>query len=113
LRVRHFAGITHARYAAAFLRGDVFLDDVNEAILVHTKSVLPHETTTRNASCQLGSKHACSVGFRCPPSTAFVDADHQKNMFHDESGKFCNCWVQEHVETILLPMLEAALLQYN
>jgi hypothetical protein len=94
-------------------RGDIFLDDVNEGMLVHTKSVLPHETMTRNATCQLGSKHTCSVGFRCPASTEFVDADHRKNVFRDASGKFCNCWVHEHVEGVLLPMMETALLHFS
>jgi hypothetical protein len=99
---------SHPRDDGCLRRGDVFLDDVTEGMLVHTKSVLPHETMSRNATCRLGSKNTCSVGFRCPASTEFVDADHQKNVFRDESGKFCNCWVHEHVEGVLLPMMETA-----
>jgi hypothetical protein len=90
-------------------RKDVFLDDLTEGILIHTKSVLPHETMTRTTACQLGSKQVCSVGFICPATTPFVDADHQKNVFRDASGGYCNCWVQEHVDRVLIPLLERSL----
>lgn len=87
-------------------RGDEFLDDLTEGLLIHTKSILPHETMTSSATCQLGSKHQCPIGYVCPETTLFVDEDHQKNVFRDASGHFCNCWVQEHVDQVLIPLLE-------
>jgi hypothetical protein len=89
--------------------GDAFLDELTPAVLVHTNSVLPHETMTRNATCQLGSKHVSAVGYTCPDSLPFDDKLHQKNVFRDENGSFCNCWVNPHVEGYLVPRLEAAL----
>jgi hypothetical protein len=89
--------------------GDAFLDELTQGVLVHTKSVLPHETMTRNATCQLESKHVCAVGYACPDSLPFDDKLHQKNVFRDENGSFCNCWVNTHVEDFLVPRLEAAL----
>jgi len=72
--------------------GDVFLDELKEGVLVHAKSVLPHETMTRNATCYTGSKRSCAVGHVCPESTAFDDSVHQKNLFRDADGNYCNCW---------------------
>ena len=89
--------------------GDTFLDDVQEGCLVHTKSVLPYETIYRSSFCLNASKHACPVGLECPDSTAFVDEDHTKNIFHDESGNYCNCWINHHLEDNLIPRLEKEL----
>jgi hypothetical protein len=89
--------------------GDAFLDELTQGVLVHTKSVMPHETMTRNATCWLGSKHVCQVGYTCPDSLPFDDKLHQKNVFHAENGSFCNCWVNRHLEDYLVPRLEAAL----
>lgn len=123
----HYSTITAdiARTAAAYQRdypshtytrdvvhdefGDVFLDELTQGVLVHTKSVLPHETMTRNVTCKLNARYACMVGHECPDTTEFVDALHQKNVFTDEAGNFCNCWVNKHLEKILIPKLETAL----
>jgi hypothetical protein len=93
--------------------GGAFLDELTQGVLVHTKSVLPHETMTRSATCQLGSKHTCAVGYECPDSLPFDDKLHQKNVFHDDNGSFCNCWLNRHVEDYLLPRLEAALKSHS
>lgn len=92
--------------------GDAFVDDVTEGILMHTKSVLPYETATRNATCHLGSHHSCQMGVACPASTKFVDAKHQKNEFVDEQGRYCNCWINEELEHRLLPQLDQALAEH-
>jgi len=88
---------------------DRFLDELTEGVLIHTKSVLPHETSTRTATCHNASKHTCIMGHECPESTVFDDATHQKNLFHDENGRFCNCWVEPYVENYWIPKLEKAL----
>lgn len=90
-------------------RGATFLDELTEGVLVHAKSVLPHETMSRNATCRVGSKLSCQVGYACPDSTDFVDELHHKNVFTDESGNYCNCWVNHHLEDILIPKLDQAL----
>lgn len=88
---------------------DVFLDEISQGSLIHAKTVLPHETMTWVESCKHGSRHTCSVGFECPESTPFVDALHQKNVFQDDHGEYCNCWVDPNVEKTWLPRLKVAL----
>ena len=88
---------------------DRFLDELSEGVLIHTKSVLPHETATRTATCHYATKHSCMMGLACPDSTPFDDAVHQKNIFLDEQGRFCNCWIDSHVENYWIPQLEHAL----
>ncbi|KAL7576371.1 hypothetical protein ACA910_018181 [Epithemia clementina (nom. ined.)] len=95
--------------------GDTFLDELQEGCLVHTKSILPHETMFRSSLCKTSSTHVCPVGFECPDSTAFVDKLHTKNIFHDEAGNYCNCWINHHLEDTLIPRLEKELIlnQHN
>jgi hypothetical protein len=88
---------------------EMFLDEVTQGTLIHTRSVLPLETKRRSTECYLNSKHNCILGYPCPDSVAFVDGLYQKNAFHDEGGKFCNCWVNGHLETVLIPLLESLL----
>ncbi|GAX16239.1 hypothetical protein FisN_3Hh279 [Fistulifera solaris] len=91
--------------------GDRFLDELNEGVLVHTKSVLPYETMTRSANCRSGKQYrGCGVGRVCPESTIFNDTIHQENLFVDESGSFCNCWINQKVESTWVKRLEEALL---
>lgn len=90
--------------------GDRFLNELNEGLLVHTKSVLPYETMTRSANCKSGKQHrGCAVGRVCPESTVFNDTIHQDNLFVDESGNFCNCWINQKVENFWVKRLEEAL----
>lgn len=88
---------------------EVFLDELTQGTLIHTRSVLPHETKRRSSECVLNSKNNCILGYPCPNSVEFVDGLYQKNAFRDEAGKYCNCWVNERVETILIPQVEAIL----
>lgn len=89
--------------------GDIFLDELSEGVLVHTKSIMPHETMSRNSSCQIGSPSTCLVGYACPETTRFQDSIHQKNLFRDEHGNYCNCWPNLHLEDKLIPALHAKL----
>lgn len=99
----------HRKTIASAEYRDVFLDELTQGSLLHAKTVLPYETSTWEANCKHGSKHGCSVGFECPDSTQFIDALHQKNVFQDELGQYCNCWVDPNIESKWLPRLESAL----
>lgn len=88
---------------------DKFLDELTEGALLHAKSLLPHETMTRSSTCYNASKHVCVVGHACSATTAFDDSKHKDNIFHDENGKYCNCWIDNHVENYWVPLLEKAL----
>jgi hypothetical protein len=91
---------------------EIFLDELTEGVLLHAKSVLPHETMTRTATCRNASRHACEVGHECPDEVVFEDEIHRDNLFHDSRGKYCNCWVDDHVERYWVPLLEAELTKY-
>jgi hypothetical protein len=77
--------------------------------MLHARSVLPYETSTRESSCVLNSKLFCPVGIQCPTSTPYIDNLLKKNVFTDEQGQYCNCWSNDHVEKELLPMLEKSM----
>lgn len=89
--------------------GDVFLDDVTEGVLIHAKTVLPFEMVTRSFACQTGSKNSCAVGHVCSSTTVFNDTIQKNNQFLDDEGRYCNCWVNPHIESKILPKLEAVL----
>lgn len=114
---------------------EVFLDEINEGLLVHTRSVLPHESQYRKQGCQIGSKWGCALGkpgksfyffcsfliqsllsianicsgYVCPDSTPFVDEKHKDNAFVDDSGQYCNCWKNSKIEDLYAPNLELML----
>lgn len=92
---------------------EVYLDELNEGLLVHTKSVLPHETQYREQGCQIGSKYGCSVGVLCPDSTPFEDEKHKENVFVDAEGHYCNCWMNDKVEHVYVPRLASLLAKHK
>jgi hypothetical protein len=67
----------------------------------------------RSLACVSGSEHTCPVGLECPASTPFVDELHQKNVFTDETGRYCNCWPDLNVENIWLPRLEETVATFS
>lgn len=92
---------------------EVFLDELNQGLLVHTRSVLPHESQYREQGCQIGSKYGCAVGYVCPDSTPFEDEKHQDNVFVDAEGKYCNCWKNGKVENEYIPRLDSLLKEHE
>jgi hypothetical protein len=86
-----------------------FMDESTEGTLVHARSVLPHDTRRRSAECHANSKYTCTMGFLCDDDVEFVDELHQKNVFHNKHGGFCNCWRNRIVEDFLVPKLEVLL----
>ena len=90
-------------------QGEVFVDEVEEGIMIHAKAILPAETMSRNSTCFNGSKKTCPVGIPCPASVPFDDTNHQMNPFRDNQGNFCNCWVNEKLEHHFLPLLQKIL----
>ncbi len=88
---------------------ETFLDELTQGTLIHTRSVLAHETMRRSHECYLNSTYNCILGFACPASVEFVDGLYQKNGFHDDAGNYCNCWPNDRIESVLIPRLEAIL----
>ena len=89
-----------------------FMDEKNQGVLVHARSVLPQETRQRSAECFVGSKHSCMMGFLCEDDVEFVDELHRDNLFHNADGSYCNCWKNKVIENILVPKLEALLRKF-
>ncbi|KAK1737664.1 glycosyltransferase (family 2) [Skeletonema marinoi] len=90
-----------------------FVDEVNEGVLIHAKTTVPAETFARDKMCKLNGPSNCLVGIPCPDDVPFNDALHTKNVFKDENGKFCNCWMNRKVENYWLPKLKDALSKVN
>lgn len=88
---------------------EVFLNELTQGVLLHSKSVLPHETMYRSSICRVNSTLQCPVGFECPVHVQFSDELHTKNVFTNDEGKFCNCWTNPRVEQVFAPKLERAL----
>jgi hypothetical protein len=85
------------------------LDELTEGVLIHAKTVLPHETSTRAKSCYTNSNKVCSIGYACDSTTQFDDLTHTKNLFTDVHGNFCNCWIDENIENYWIPLLTKSL----
>lgn len=86
-----------------------FVDEVNEGVLIHAKTTVPAETFARDKMCKLNGSSNCLVGIPCPDDVPFNDATHDKNVFKDEKGQYCNCWMNRKVENYWLPKLKDAL----
>lgn len=83
-----------------------FADELKTGVLVHTRSILPHETRRRSSDCTLHSKGNCMIGYTCEDSVKFVDAKHKDNVFQNSDGSYCNCWRNHLITERLVPLLE-------
>ena len=85
------------------------MDELKEGVLVHAKTTVPAETSSRYKMCKPNAPEHCLVGIPCPDDLPFDDKRHKENIFHDGEGNFCNCWVNRRVEGHWLPRLRDAL----
>jgi len=88
-----------------------FVDELKEGVLIHAKTTVPAETFSREKMCKLKAPSHCLVGIPCPDNLPFSDALHKDNVFHNEKGEFCNCWMNRKVDTYWLPKLKDALIE--
>ena len=89
------------------------MDETEEGVLIHAKTTVPAETHSRESVCVLNSPSHCMVGIPCPDDLPFSDELHQKNVFQNEKGEFCNCWMNRKVENYWVPKLTDALLKVS
>ena len=89
-------------------KSEKFIDEINEGVMVHAKSMVPEESITRDSRCKPKLHPGCNVGIPCPDDLPFNDKTHQDG-FLDENGNFCNCWINRKVENFWLPQLEASM----
>ena len=99
--------------ASAFTReltlSEEFVDELTEGFLLHLRTVPSPETMMRSRNCQLGSAAPCLLGYQCPSTTTFNATLQRKNLLKTKDGKFCNCWVNPHIEKRVIPQLKAVL----
>ena len=122
----HYSTVTvdNSRYynAHKFPAGDkskeVFLDEMDQAVLIHARGILPQATMFRSTICNLHyPKTRCPLGILCPDSVEWIDekkgaegtTNKQNNNPHEFNGKLCSCWLNKHVENVWIPKLEAEL----
>ena len=86
---------------------EVFLNELSQGLLVHTRSVLPNESQYRDQACKIGSTYGCAMGHLCPDTTPFVDEKHKDNVFVDADGRYCNCWKNDKIEENFVPKLNS------
>lgn len=88
---------------------EVFVNELTQGALVHTRTVFPHETRRRSAECMHGSNFPCTMGFLCEDTVEFVDKLHNDHVFRNSNGIYCNCWRNRVIDDVLVPNLEKLL----
>lgn len=81
-------------------------DENNEAIMLHTKTTTPEQTSrwTKRCHFEFDKKwRGCYVGFAWP------NGKEDKDNSHNEQGYEYNCFVNDRIETYWIPRLKAAL----
>ena len=88
-------------------KAERFMDELNEGVMIHAKSIVPTEAVSRNTRC-VYKKTMCGVGIECPSDLPFSDATHKDGFLHGEN-EYCNCWINTKVENFWIPRLEKTL----
>lgn len=85
------------RYAEKHVR---FSDEENEALMLHTKSVVEDQTRRYTRTCKDINQHTqCKLGFPWPNGE--VSLTHTTN----KEGFFYNCFIDDKIETYWVPRL--------
>lgn len=84
-----------------------FVDEINEGVLIHAKTMVPNEAVKRKARC-LYKMTMCSVGIECPDDLPFSDSTHTDGFLYN-TDTYCNCWVNRKAEDVWIPKLKTAL----
>lgn len=84
---------------------ELFLNELTQGSLIHSRSILPHETMRRSAECFNKSPWNCMLGYLCEDEILFSDEKHKDNTFQKSNGEYCNCWRNPVVDDTLVPLL--------
>jgi len=89
-----------------------FTDELKEAVLLHTKKMLPHETKDWKSICKgLGGKYdTCHVGFKWPQGLL---PKNDPKTSKDSDGFIFNCFPNDRIEKYWIPMLKAEMEKLN
>lgn len=84
-----------------------YVDEIDEATMLHTKSIVTEETSNWRNGCRL-KKPNCKVGVPFPPGK---DNSENTDVFvlRDDLGFTCNCYPHEKIDNYWVGKLEDAL----
>jgi Domain of unknown function. len=101
-------------YSGAFKRAGTnnpknerFVDEINEGVMIHAKSMTPNDGISRATRC-VYKKTMCNIGIECPDDLPFDDKTHRDGFLYGNET-YCNCWINRKVETLWIPKLESEL----
>lgn len=84
-----------------------FGDELNEATMLHTKSIATSDTTDWNSACKGIGNYTCRIGV---PHDGLVE---DKDNMIDQQGWVKNCFINPTIENYWVPKLEKELHKYN
>ena len=91
---------------------DRITDEINQAVMLHSKTTVPEYTTDWKDRCKLGAKQkhgeGCRVGLPWPGNTNTIGVEKA-----DADGFGYNCFVNEKLNTIWIPKLRDAMEKRN
>jgi len=88
-------------------KNERFVDEINEGVMIHAKSMTPNDGVSRATRC-VYKKTMCNIGIECPDDLPFDDKTHRDGFLYG-NGTYCNCWINRKVETYWVPKLETEL----
>lgn len=97
-------------------KSERFFDESEEAVMIHAKRMLPHETADWEMICKgKGSQHEkCHVGIsgvNWGQVIPTVQEGLENENFKNKEGFIHNCAVNDNVESYWLPKLRASLIK--
>jgi len=98
----------YVRAATSNPKTERFIDEINEGVLIHAKTITPNEGVGRNDRC-VYKKTMCGIGVECPAELPFSDEMHKDGFIYGDSNRYCNCWINQKAEDFWIPKLEKAL----
>ena len=83
------------------------VDEIEEATMLHSKSVVWDQTRKWEKACKLNNPAGCKVGFPFPEG--MHRSNNVGNALKNEEGFTYNCFVNTKIEEKWVPKLEAVL----
>ena len=87
---------------------DRVTDEINQAVMLHSKTTVPEYTTDWKKRCKLGAKNSegenCRVGFPWPGNTNTIGSKKE-----NEEGFAHNCFTNEKLNSVWIPKLRTSM----
>jgi hypothetical protein len=93
-------------------QSDRITDEINQAVMLHSKTTVPEYTTDWEDRCKLGVKnkhgHDCRVGFPWPGNTSTIGSEKS-----NQKGFGYNCFTNQKLNEVWIPKLRSAMQKRN